>query len=145
MRRFNLLLAIFLPLLANPAGAADRLAGPVPATVLRVVDGDTVEVEAHIWLGQTIRTLVRIKGVDAPELHGRCARERDLAEQARAYVTAHLGGEVELRDIVRDKYGGRVVARIAPSGGGDISVALIGAGLGRPYGGGHKNPWCGRS
>ena len=44
MRRFNLLLVIFLPLLANPAGAADRLAGPVPATVLRVVDGDTVEV-----------------------------------------------------------------------------------------------------
>ena len=75
----RLVLAILLLWPALVAVAADRLAGPVQAEVLRVLDGDTGEVEARIWLGQTLRTLVRIRGADTPELHGKCARERDLA------------------------------------------------------------------
>ncbi len=35
----------------SEAGAQDRLAGPVPAEVLSVIDGDTIEVRAVIWLG----------------------------------------------------------------------------------------------
>ena len=36
--------------------AAERLAGPIPARVLAVIDGDTIEVQARIWLGQEINT-----------------------------------------------------------------------------------------
>ena len=138
----RLVLAILLLWPALVAVAADRLAGPVQAEVLRVLDGDTVEVEARIWLGQTLRTLVRIRGADTPELHGKCARERDLAVQARAFVTGRLGGAVSLHDIARDKYGGRVTARVLDARGEDITVGLLRAGLAHPYGDGAKTGWC---
>jgi hypothetical protein len=35
-----------------PAGAKESLAGPVPATVERVIDGDTLEIRARIWLAK---------------------------------------------------------------------------------------------
>ena len=38
--------------------AAEALAGPVAARVERVVDGDTIEVRAKIWLGQIGRAHV---------------------------------------------------------------------------------------
>ncbi len=44
-----------IALCAAPAGlaqAGERLAGPVPAEVVAVIDGDTLEVSAHIWLGR---------------------------------------------------------------------------------------------
>jgi len=140
MIRFIFAILLVLPVVAPRA--ADRLAGPVPAEVLRVLDGDTVEVEARIWLGQTVRTLVRLRGADAPELHGRCARERDLAAKARAFVTGRANGAVTLRDIARDKYGGRVTARVLDAKGQDITAALLRAGLARPYGGRAKSSWC---
>ena len=68
--------------------AAEALAGPVAATVERVVDGDTIEVKAAIWLGQTLIIRVRIDGVDAPELEARCAEERKLAPRRAIFSPA---------------------------------------------------------
>src|SRR5690348_9703714 len=65
--------------------AMDALAGPVTAIVDRVVDGDTIQVRAQIWLGQSLTVRVRIEGVDAPELEARCPEERRMAEKARDY------------------------------------------------------------
>ena len=66
------------------AAAEDRLTGPVAAELVRVVDGDTLAVKAHIWLGQTIETKVRIRGIDTPETKGKCAREVSMAAAATA-------------------------------------------------------------
>jgi hypothetical protein len=49
-----------------PARAGDVLASPVWAEVVRVVDGDTIEVRACISLGQEIFTLVRFADVGSP-------------------------------------------------------------------------------
>ena len=62
----------------------DRIPGPVPALVLRVIDGDTIAVRARIWIGQSVDTRVRIVGVDTPEFSGECARDIVLAGAARA-------------------------------------------------------------
>ncbi len=128
------------------AGAQDRLAGPVPAEVVAVIDGDTIEVRAVIWLGQVVSTRVRLAGIDAPELRGKCARERALAERARAYLLARLeGGErvqVRLRDIRYGKYAGRVLARVETAGGEDLGRGLMAAGLARPYAGRARTSWC---
>ncbi len=128
------------------AGAQDRLAGPVPAQVLSVIDGDTIEVRAVIWLGQVVSTRVRLAGIDAPELRGKCARERALAERARAYLLARLeGGElaqVRLRDIRYGKYAGRVLARVETAAGEDLGRGLMAAGLARPYAGRARASWC---
>jgi endonuclease YncB( thermonuclease family) len=126
----------------GPPGAAEIVDGPVAARVLRVIDGDTIEVAARIWLGQRLTIRVRLAGVDAPEMRGRCDRERNLARAARELVASRAGESVRLTAIRRDKYGGRVVARVAGSDGHDLSDALLSAGLAHRYEGRRKLPWC---
>jgi endonuclease YncB( thermonuclease family) len=121
---------------------AESLAGPVSALVERVIDGDTIEVEARIWLGQSLIIRVRIDGVDAPELEAKCDDERRRALEARDYLARRLlGTEVTLSHVVYDKYGGRVRASVADRQG-DIARALLSEGLARPYGGERRQPWC---
>ena len=125
-------------------GRRQAIPGPVPARVLEVIDGDTLLVSARIWIGQEVETLVRLAGVDAPEIRGRCRRERELARQARSLISARLSsGGVVLRDIKYGKYAGRVVARVETAEGDDYAGLLLAAGLGRPYAGGRRADWCG--
>lgn len=130
---------------AQPAGmrlAAAAFDGPVDAQVVRVIDGDTFEAAATIWLNQTIDVHVRIAGIDAPELHGHCAQERTNAQAARQYLDARIGGgTVSLSDVRYDKYGGRVRAVVRDEQG-DVGRAMIDSGHARPYHGGHRQPWC---
>ena len=122
--------------------AATTFDGPVSAHVERVVDGDTIEVKADIWLEQSVTVRVRIEGVDAPEMEARCSAERERAEAARDFLIRRIGGgEVQLSQVVYDKYGGRVRASVA-DGHGDIAEALLKKGLARPYHGGKRMPWC---
>ena len=80
-------------LLALPATvqAADAIPGPIVAAVVRVYDGDTLTVNAFPWPGMTIRTAVRVNGVDTPEIRGLCDAETELATRARDYVRATVG------------------------------------------------------
>lgn len=136
--------AAFLGLAAPSAWAADRLEGPIPAQVVRVVDGDTILVRAHIWLGQEVETSVRLAGTDTPEMKARCGAERDKAEAARAFLASRLDGTVvQLRDVLTDKYGGRVRALVIDASGADVSLELIKLGLARRYDGGQRQSWCG--
>lgn len=135
--------ALTLAALAPSLGAEPPLAGPIPAALVRVVDGDTLDVRARIWLRQEVETKVRLLGVDAPELHGHCASERKRALDAKQFVeTALASGRLVLRDVRLDKYGGRVVARVETPDGRDLGRALIQAGLGRAYDGHKRQPWC---
>ncbi len=121
----------------------DAIPGPVPARVVSVTDGDTVLVRARIWLGQNVETSIRLEGVDTPEMKARCAKERRLAIKARDFVKRRIGGRtIDLFHIQYGKYAGRVVARIRDADG-DLSTAIIAAGLGRPYDGGRRRSWCG--
>lgn len=130
-------------MIAGPSTAAEVLPGPVVAEVVEVIDGDTLRVRAHIWLGQTVEVSVRIAGVDAPELRGRCAEERQAAAAARSLLAALTAdGTVLLRDVTHDKYGGRVVALVADRTGRDLGQAVVEAGLARFYGGGSRRSWC---
>lgn len=141
--RLFLLMSLAVILCGGPPWAAETLPGPVRATVISVIDGDTVVVWADIWLGQKIRTRVRIAGIDAPELRAKCAREQALAEAARDKLVALINdGPVTLSEVHYGKYAGRVVARVAAASGGDVAAALIVAGLARAYDGGGRRGWC---
>lgn len=137
--------ALLAPLLC--AGSAQTyLPGPVTAEVRRVLDGDTLEVSARIWLGQEVETKVRLAGIDAPELRGACEAERAAARAAQAWLDARLvGASVRLVDVRFDKYGGRVLARVLDAEGRDVGDALVTEGLARAYDGRRRAPWCGRS
>jgi len=139
-----ILAAVLLTMPMSPLGARERLPGPVPARVVAVRDGDTLVVRARIWLGQVIRTKVRLAGVDTPELRGHCDRERRMAAAARMFVARKIDARrVTLRDIRYGKYAGRVVARVITARGEDLGEALIAAGLGRRYRGRQRRgSWC---
>lgn len=134
---------IFIFLLSVvPTFAAD-MPGPVPATVVRVIDGDTVEADAHVWPGHTVRVSVRLRGIDAPELRARCDEERAMAEQARTHLATLLqSGSVNVRNVARDKFFGRVVADLETDAGEDIAFMLLAADMARPYAGGRRASWC---
>ncbi|SHO65968.1 Endonuclease YncB, thermonuclease family [Pseudoxanthobacter soli DSM 19599] len=132
--------AVFVP---SCLQAAERIAGPVEARVERVIDGDTLAVRAHIWLGQDVSVLVRIRGIDAPELHGRCAAERQQALAARGALAAAVeAGTVTLSAIEADKYGGRILADVASPEAGPLDHHLLGTGLARAYAGAARGGWC---
>ena len=129
---------------ATAAAAAEALPGPVSAEVVRVIDGDTIEVRAQVWLGQFVETRVRLADIDAPELRGACAGETALARRALAHLADLLAaGAVTLRDIRYGTFAGRVVARVETTAG-DVAEILLADGVARPYAGrGPRPDWCG--
>ncbi|AJY47564.1 thermonuclease family protein [Martelella endophytica] len=128
---------------APSVAAEDIFDGPVRAEVVRVIDGDTIVVQARPWPGQIVETSVRVRGVDTPELRSSCDAERDAANAARAFVMSNVreGETVQLRNIAGDKYFGRVVADVALADKRDLSMLLLSGGYAVPYDGGHKIPF----
>lgn len=132
----------------HPAQAANtratRLAGPLMATVVRVVDGDTIWVEVQTWLHQSVTSLVRIKGIDAPELHGHCASEKAAARRAQKALSrlAPVGSVIQISDIEAGKYANRVIAVVKTANGTDVAEHLLEAHLARAYDGGKRAGWC---
>lgn len=130
--------------LQNTAAVArDPFEGPVLAVVDRVIDGDTIAVSARIWIDQSLNVLVRVRGIDAPEMRGRCDAERELARRATAYVRAALvSGQVKLTNISGGKYYGRILADVTTVEGKSLATALLAEGLARPYRGRKRGSWC---
>ena len=127
---------------AGPCLAADLIAGPVRAEVVRVVDGDTIEARALLWIGLSLVSSVRIRGIDTPEMRGACSEEKAMAAAARDLLTELAGEAIHLTNIENDKYGGRVIADVASGGGADLGMAMIERGYARPYDGGARGDWC---
>ncbi len=133
------LLAVFQP--AGPAQAADY-----SWPVIRVVDGDTVKVDAGADLPPELARLsVRLRGVDTPEKGrlAKCDAEKQAANAATAFAEAAIdkAASILVRDPAWGKWGGRVIADLILDGA-SLSTALLEAGHGRPYGGGKREGWC---
>jgi micrococcal nuclease len=115
------------------------VAGPVEADLVRVIDGDTLLVNAHPWPQHAISVLVRIRGIDAPELKSRCPAARQTAKRARDELARLATGAIRLSNISGDKYFGRVVADVSAESSGDVAAAMLGSGLARSYDGGRRS------
>jgi endonuclease YncB( thermonuclease family) len=119
------------------------LRGGHRAEVLRVLDGDTFEARVRIWPGMDVTTKVRLRGIDAPEIHSRCADERTKAIAARDALAQILAeGSVGVARVTQDKYGGRVDAEVSTAATADVSAALLARGMARHYSGGRRQSWC---
>lgn len=112
--------------------------------LVRVYDGDTffVNIEGvHPLLGDEIG--IRVRGVDTPEIRGKCDREKELAQAARRFAEDALLGatSVDLLDVERGKYF-RIVADVSLDGA-NLAQLLIDNGLGVSYDGkGKRHDWC---
>lgn len=143
----NLLLAAMAGLIAQTQGCgamARGMPGHVPAEIVSVQDGDTFRARAHVWPGLDVLVLVRVAGIDAPELRARCPKELRLAEAARDEMIARLpvGGQVRLSAVRRDKYAGRILAVVTLPDGRDLAAGMLERGLARRYEGGARKSWC---
>jgi len=130
-------------LLAAPA-AAETFAGPFPAKLVRVIDGDTVRVAIRMWFRQSVLEDVRLAGIDAPETgkRARCPAEAEAAERARRRLAELLpaGAQVEVWNVRRERYG-RALGMVLIQGV-SVGETLQREGLVRPYGGGRRGGWC---
>lgn len=127
-----------------PAAPAAAVRPGYPADVMRVLDGDTFEGRVHVWPGIDITTRVRLRGIDAPEMHARCADERSRALTARDALANLLGqGSVAVTHVGQDKYGGRIDADVATGATPDVAAEMLARGLVHRYAGGRRAGWCG--
>lgn len=106
------------------------------AKVLRVVDGDTLEVEVDLGFHCFFRDTVRLYGVNTPETHGPKAKTEKVAGDAAVAFTqewVNKNSMVMLRShdakaVGQEKYG-RWLAVVSPAfGGTSLNDELIAAG-----------------
>lgn len=119
--------ALLAAALTLVAGAAAAQRG------VEVVDGDTIRLGGQ---------LVRVIGLDTPEIHGACDAERELARRARDRLSDLLSGGFTLQPRGLDRYR-RVLAVLRDRHGRDVADVLIAEGLARRYDGrGPRAGWC---
>lgn len=123
--------------------------GPFNASVLKVIDADTLKVRVFPWPSVAIETSVRLRGIDAPEKkRHKCPEEKQLSKLAIAYTKSIIkpGDSIQIFDVAFGKYSGRVIAgvRIVDMDSLQISLsrALLAAGYAKIYSGGKKESWC---
>lgn len=107
-------------------------------------DGDTIYVNIPGLPGEIAEMSVRVRGVDTPEIRGKCETEKSLADKARDFARQSLKSakRVEFCEPEWGRYGGRVVASVRIDGRA-LDQELINQGLARPYDGKTKRqPWC---
>ena len=144
MRFLSVICVLFLSPLISAAAASDKqvLPGPFPFELVEVIDGDTFRASVDIWLGQSVTVKVRLKGIDTPEMNGKCAAEKKLARQAKVFAENWLRkNQAQLTNVHYGTYAGRVLATAQITNGDSLSAALLAANLAKPYRG-RRAQWC---
>ncbi len=121
----------------------DRQVSPLPLPMAIVIhDGDTIKASFEgvpEILGHDL--LIRLNGIDCPELHDPTPLIREFAYAAKAYLQNSIarGKETKLTNISRDKYF-RLDAYVWVDGL-DMQQVLLALKFAKPYFGGTKLPW----
>lgn len=118
-------------LLGAPAAAADPAA--VTATVLRVVDGDTIDVRDD----HRARLRIRVLGIDTPETKKPGYTVGCGGPEATEFARTHLLGQrvaivYDATQGMHDRFG-RTLAYLVKADGWDYSVEAARAGRARAY------------
>jgi endonuclease YncB( thermonuclease family) len=114
--------------------------------IIRIIDGDTVEIEAPFLIDPLPKKLsIRVWGVDTPEKGGRasCEKEAELGAAASKF-TKDLVANAKTTQINLykwDKFGGRVLGDVLIDGQ-SLTKMLIEKGYAREYYGDAKKSWC---
>ena len=109
------------------------------ATVLNVVDGDSVDLMIDLGFDMRLRERVRLAGVDAPEIRTKDLREKHHGLRAKARLEAML--DIDQEVMIRTEYErggkyGRTIAHIyLPTSEQSVGEALLAEALVVPYDG----------
>lgn len=116
---------------APPKPAVVCASGSRDAVVLRVVDGDTLQVDIDLGFGLTFHTHGRVLGVNTPEVRG---LTKAAGLKATAFTKAFLlpcNSKVTVQDRGPDKYGRRLL--LVDCAGKDLAQELLKSGNAVPY------------
>jgi len=111
-----------------------------PCKIVRVVDGDTVDVDIDLGFSHWIHNeRIRLYGVDTPECRTRDAEEKAAGLLAKKFVedALHVGGTYTLTTREKGKFG-RYLGVIMLSDRTSVNAALVSENLAVPYHGQSK-------
>ncbi len=129
------------------------------ASLIKVIDGDTVKLQLELYPGLSKIVNLRIQGIDTPESrNGMKANQRiseceiALGKQAKAHASKVLKNSPLLKvsdlDPSKSKYAGRINGKLwfVPQGAKyaapmDFGLYMINQSLAKPYQGGAREPW----
>lgn len=117
------------------------LFGPYHADVVRVIDGDTVEVMAEVFPGAFQKFGLRLDGVNAPETRTLNLCEKKAGLKVKHYVESIIPKQVIITNIHKGKFAGRMIGGILINNK-DLADMLLEKGLVRKYDGGKRKQWC---
>jgi len=111
--------------------------------LIKVIDGDTIKFNVHIWPDLMVQTNVRLLGVNTPEKYRSPACEKKLALKATAFTKHWLlqSKQLYILGVKKGKYTGRMLANVS-NGVESLSQALLNNGFAVAYLGGKREPWC---
>lgn len=128
--------------------------GPYDARLVRVVDGDTIELGVELWPGLVQRVNIRLDGINTPEKRINTKKIKDQGKRDRAICEKIAGvaateftqafvekGSITVDDVRNGKFAGRVLGNVFVDGN-SLADALLASGHARLYGGGKRQPWC---
>jgi len=136
-------LFFFLTFITFNISAADNYGDITVDKVTEIYDGDSFKVNIHSWpdiIGKEV--IIRVNGIDAPEMNAQCEKERLMAQLAKQH-TANLiekSFRVELKNIQRDQYF-RIKADVYVDRV-HLGNSLLTNKFAVPYSGGRKHNWC---
>jgi len=102
--------------------------------VVRVIDGDTVVTRLMVFPDEVHGVSVRLRGIDAPEVHSTDACERHWGTKARDWLRRRLpsGAQVRVDELGLGSFAGRVIGRVLVNGK-DVGEQEVAAGLAVHY------------
>ena len=141
-RMKNILIILILIKSIIVASNAEDYSDVSVSRIIKVIDGDTFRVDINELpdiIGKNIR--IRILGIDAPEINGKCAFEKELAIKARDFVQILLDNadSVILKNLDRGNFF-RLLAEVIVDGK-NLGELLIAKDLAVRYQG-KKSSWC---
>jgi micrococcal nuclease len=100
------------------------------AQLQRVIDGDTIEVAIDLGFGTHRMEMLRLAGINAPEMRG---ASKEDGEKAKAFLEEFLPDHfvVRTQQDKKEKYG-RYLAEVIAYGQ-NVNVLMINSGLAVPY------------
>lgn len=115
----------------------------IVSEITSIYDADTFRVNIKGFppiVGQHMP--IRVLGIDAPEIRGKCKNEKELARKAKKVTVEILRNAkiIELHNMKRGKYF-RILAQVIVDGK-NLGQLLIKSGHARSYSGGARLGWC---
>ena len=106
------------------------------AALLRVIDGDTLELDVDLGFSCHYRATVRLRGLNCPEIG------TEAGQAAYRWLMEWVGrGQMVVETVKPDKYGGRWDAEVyREADGAHLNEALVTAGVAKPWDGKGPKP-----